>query len=183
MAELSSQTTFSIEDPHTTVVETADLLLLPENNGTGALRELRYPGDLFPVIQYPCDPDITENFLDCPLTARPLAKGQMTIGDTQLARWPGYTKDQPVREVWKGSDKVARMTAYFLRRFLEYYFNPPSAGRITWTPKDMKDQAYEIEIISLTVGGANVLALNKLGLFHGEIMGEIALTFHIIGEA
>lgn len=183
MTELTSQTTFTIEDPHLTVVESADLLLLPENNGTGALRELRYPGDVFPVLQYPDNPDITENFLDRPLTARPLTKAQMTIGDTQLARWPGYTRDQPVREIWKGTDKVARMTAYFLRRFLEYFFNQPAAGRITWTPKDMVDQAYEIEILSLSVGGANVLALDNLALFHGEVTGEIVLAFHIIGEA
>jgi len=182
MADLTAQTTFSIEDPLATVVESTELVLLPENNGSSALRELRYPGDVFPVIQYPDNPDTTENFIDRPLTARPLVKSQMTIGDTQITRWPGHLKDNPVREVWKGSDKIARMTAYFFRRFAEYFFNPPSSGYIIWTPKDMINQPYYVEIVSFTVGGG-VVALDNLALFYGEITGEVALTFNLLGEA
>jgi len=182
MTTLSSQTTFSIADPPTTVVETAELILLPENNGTEAVRELRYPGNVLAPLQYPDNPDVTENFIDRPLTARPLAKAQMTIEDTHFARWPGYLKDQPVREIWKGSDKVARMSAYFLRRFIEYFFNTPPSGRITWSPKDISDKTWEIEIISLTVGGANALALNQTALFHGLVTGEIVMSFHLMGE-
>jgi hypothetical protein len=182
--ELTSQYTFTIQEPHTVVEESAELLLLPENNGAGLapVRELRYPNDALPPLQYPDDPDVTENFMDRPLTNPPLAKAQMTISDTQLARWPGYLKDRPVREIWKGSDKLSRMTAYFLRRFIEYAFNPPASGHITWAPKDVSDKVYEIEIISLTVGGLNAIALNNTALFHGEVPGEIVLTFHLLGE-
>jgi hypothetical protein len=182
MTELNAQTTFTIEEAVTTVVESADLILLPENNGSSALRELSYPNSVFPVLQYPDNPDVTENFLDRPLTARPLVKSSLTIGDAQIARWPGYARDNPVREIWKGSDKVARMTAYFFRRFAEYFFNPPSSGYVVWTPKDMIDQPYNIELISLTVGGS-MIALDHLALFHGEITGEVALSFFIVGEA
>ena len=182
MTVLTAQTTFTIEEAVTTVVETADLVLLPENNGSFALRELSYPEAVFPVLQYPDNPDFTENFLDRPLTARPLVRAQMTIGDTQIARWPGYLKDNPIREIWRGSDKVARMSAYFFRRFAEYFFNPPASGSIIWTPKDMIDQPYYVELVSLTVGG-NMIALDNLALFHGEVAGEITLALQIIGEA
>ena len=182
MTELTSLYTFTIEEPHTVVEETADLVLLPENNGSEAVRVLTYPNNAYPPLEYPDSPDITENFLDQPLTNPPLAKAQITITDTQFARWPGVIKDRPVREIWKGSDKVSRMTAYFLRRFIEYVFNPPASGLITWSPKDMSGKTYEIEIISLTVGGQNVLAFHQAALFQGYIPGEIVFTFHLFGE-
>ncbi|MDD2900828.1 MAG: hypothetical protein PHU44_00165 [Syntrophales bacterium] len=183
MAELTAQTTFTIQEPPEIYQETVDLVLLPENAGSLALRELRYPGDTLPPLIYGQNPDKWENFDTAPLTARPFLKGEMTLADYSLARWPGYLKDRPVREIWSGSDKESRMEAYFFRRLWEYFANPPVAGFITWNPKDRIDKAYNIEIESLIAGGQDTVTLDYLAIREGLITGEVVFTFRIIGEA
>ena len=183
MAELTAQTTFSIQEPPEFYQETADLVLLPENAGSLALRELRYPGDLLPPLIYGQNPDKWENFDTAPLSARPLLKGEMPLADCSLARWPGYLKDRPIRETWSGADKVSHMEAYFFRRLWEYFANPPASGYITWTPKDRIDKAYNIESESLAAGGQDTVTLEYLAIREGFIMGEVVFTFRIIGEA
>ncbi len=182
MAELTSQTTFTVGDPVDVIEESVELLLLPENVGTGALRELRYPGDVLPPLIYPDDPDEWENFDAAPLTARPSLKGELTIQDAALARWPGYQKDRPVREIWKGADRLARMTLYHVRRFLEYFLNPPASGYITWAPKDLCAQVYYIEIENFTVGGQEVVNFNTSAYkLAAAATKEIVFTFRIVG--
>ena len=183
MAELTSETTFTVQAATEVYEEVADLVLLPENAGVNALRELRYPDDVLPPLIYEDHPDLTENFDSGPLTARPMLKADMALADTVLTRWSGYVKDRPVKEVWKGGGDKSRMSAYFLRRLWEYFANPPASGYITWTPKDRLDQAYNIEIESLTAGGADTIALDGLPLRQGFIMGEVIFIFRIVGEA
>ncbi len=183
MTVLTSQTTFTVQNPATEYVETVDLVLLPENAGSNAARELRYPGDLLPPLIYLEPPDSWENFDTGPLTARPVLKSDQTLEDTLLTRWPGYGKDQAVKEVWKGSETVARMPAYFFRRLWEYFTNPPAEGFITWNPKDRLDHPYNIEIENLTVGGQNVVSFDNIGLRNGYVMGEVTFSFRICGEA
>lgn len=185
MAELTAQTTFTIAEPPTEYIETADLILLPENAGVNAFRELRYPGDILPPLVYEQNPDRWENFDTAPLTARPLLKADMTIEDTSLVSWPGYLKDRPVKEVWDGGGggKRSGMEASFFRRLWEYFANPPAEGFITWNPKDRADKAYNIKIENLTVGGQDTVSFDYVALQAGLIVGEVALTFRIIGEA
>lgn len=183
MADLEAQTTFTITEPPAEYLETLDLVLLPENAGTNARRELRYPEDILPPLIYEEMPDEFENFDTGPLTARPQLKGEMTLEDTSLARWPGYIKDRPVKEIWKGDANKSRMPAYFFRRLWEYFANPPASGYITWNPKDRMDQAYNIEIESLIVGGQDTVSFDAIALRNGYVMGEVILTFRIIGEA
>ena len=196
MTLLTSQTTFTIEGALEVITVSADISLMPENAGGGAARELRYPGDALPPLIYEEPPDSWENFDTAPLTARPLAKGQMTISDYQLARWPGYVKDNPVREIWKGSDTDSHMPLSFLRRLWEYYANPPASGYITWNPKDRADKAYNIEIIGLRAGSAadstsltdrsasqEVVSLDYFMAPNGYVLGEVIFSFIIVGEA
>jgi hypothetical protein len=183
MAEITAQTTFTITEPPSEYVETADLLLLPENAGSKALRELRYPGDALPPLIYEDNPDKWENFDTAPLTARPLVKGDMTLADYGLVQWPGYQKDRPVKETWAGTDTRSRMTAYFFRRLWEYFATPPAAGFITWSPKDRIDQAYHIIMESLTVGGQDTITLDYAALQGDLILGEVVLQFRIMGKA
>ena len=105
----------------------------------------------------------------------------MTLEDTSLARWPGYVKDWPIKEIWTGDNKTSRMTAYFFRRLWEYFANPPASGYITWTPKDRINQAYNIEIESLTVGGQDTVSFNTIALSQGYVLGVVTFTFRIIG--
>lgn len=196
MTTLTSQTTFTVQDPLQVLTDSVDLVLLPENAGVNAMRELHYPGDLLAPLVYQEPPDSWENFDSGPLTARPLFKAQMTLQDTQLAAWPGYLKDQPVCEIWKGSDTVSRMPAYFLRRLLEYFLNPPASGYITWWPKDRTASGYNIVIVGLRAGNATsstgatasaasqeVIALDGVALQNGYVMGEVIFSFYIVGEA
>jgi hypothetical protein len=183
MAELEAQTTFTIAEPPAEYVALADLVLLPENAGTNALRELRYPGDALPPLSYDQNPDRWENFDTAPLTARPLFKGDMTLNDYRMVQWPGYVKDRPIKEIWAGSDQRSHMTAYFFRRLWEYFANPPAAGFITWNPKDRMDKAYHIVMESLSVGGQDTVSLDYVALKGDQILGEVTLTFRIIGEA
>jgi hypothetical protein len=149
------------------------------------MRELRYPDDVLPPLIYEDLPDKWENFDSEPLTARPQLKGEMTLTDTRLAQWSGYQKDRPVREIWSGDDRRSRMTTYFFRRLCEYFFNRPSPaqGYITWWPKDRTAQGYKIVLENLQAGGENVMAFHSGAILAGSIMGEIVLTFRIIGEA
>jgi hypothetical protein len=183
MAELTAETTFTIQNPQEEFVETVDLVLLPENTGTDALRELRYPGDLLPPLIYEQNPDKWENFDTSPLTARPLFKAEMTIAATSMTRWGGYLTDRPVKETWRGDDRRSLMTAYYLRRLWEYFANPPATGYITWNPKDRMDRAYNIEIEGLQVGGQDIVSFDYLALRHGLVVGEVVFTFRLVGEA
>jgi hypothetical protein len=189
---LTSQTTFTVQDPLQELTDQVDLVLLPENTGVNAMRELHYPGDVLPPIIYEEPPDSWENFDSGPLTARPLFKAQMTLEATQLTAWPGYLKDQPVSEIWKGSDTVSRMPVHFLRRLLEYFLNPPASGYITWWPKDRTATGYNIVIANVQAGNATsgsgaasqgVIALDNVALQSGYVMGVVTFSFYIVGES
>jgi hypothetical protein len=183
MTELSAQTIFNIQEAPETLEDSLDLTLLPENNGVFALRELHYPDDLLPPLIYEMNPDKWHNFDTEPLTARPMLKGDMTLKDTLLAQWPGYLKDQPVKEYWLGEDTKSHMTAYWFRRLWEYYINPPTSGFITWWPKDRTVKGYNIVIESLSAGGEGGVLLHTIAIQAGFIMGEVIFVFRIIGEA
>jgi hypothetical protein len=183
MAELTAQTTFTIAAAQATFTESADITLLPENAGVNAMRELHYPGDVYPPLVYPDFPDETTNFDSTPLTARPALKTERTIAGTKTAVWRGYQGDFLVQESWKGSDKISRMTTYYLRRLIEYYFNPPASGYITWIPKDQGDDVgYFIRIFSLTVGGTDIRLVN-MATINSLVVNEIVLSFEIVGVA
>ena len=182
MAVLTADTTFQIQAPTEIFEETLDLTLLPENAGVNAVRELRYPPGGLPALIYEQNPDWWDNFDTGPLTARQIFTAEMTISDVAMARWPGYVKDRPVIERWKGDEKTAHMTLDMLRQLWEYFANPPSSGYIEWWPKDRTTRGYYIEIESLTVGGSEGLSLNLFACQGGIVLQEVVLSFRIIGE-
>jgi hypothetical protein len=181
--DLTSQTTFTIQDPHEEFVDAVDLLLFPENAGVNVVRELHYPGDIFPPIIYEDNPDRWENFDSVPMTARPQVKTDLTITGNVMAIWPGYVADRPVREYWSGSDKISRMTAYFFRRLWEYFINPPASDYIIWYPKDRINKGYKIRIESLQAGGSEIVLFHDPAIRSDIILGEVIFSFRIIGEA
>jgi hypothetical protein len=181
--ELTAETTFSILAAPEVFEEFEDLYLHPENSGTKALRELRYPGDVLPPLIYETNPDRWDNFDSVPWTDRPLVKAELTLASTQVVHWRGYHPDQPVREVWRGGDNRSRMSAYMLRRLYEYYAVPPFSGYITWHPRDRTGKAYLIQIESLTVGGADAVTFDYLALKGDLIPLEVVFKFRIIREA
>jgi len=184
MAELTSETTFTVIAAPEYFEESEDLYLYPENAGTGALRELRCPGDVLPPLIYESNPDRWENFDSAPMTNRPQVKAELTLASAQIVQWKGYLPDRAVREIWKGSDTRSRMTAYMLRRLYEYFAYPPEEGYITWCPRDRTEQAYHIQIESVQVGGQDLVTFDLVALRGGELIPfEVVLQFRIIGEA
>ena len=184
MAELTSETTFTVIAAPEYFEESEDLYLYPENAGSLALRELRYPGDVLPPLFYESNPDRWENFDSAPMTARPQVKTELTIASAQIVQWPGYMPDRSVREVWKGSDTTSRMTVYMLRRLYEYFIYPPDSGYITWCPKDRTEQAYNIIIESVQAGGQDIMSFDWVVLYQASVVPfEVVLQFRIVGEA
>lgn len=196
MTLLTSQTTFTINPAPETITATADIPLLPQNEGLDATPELHYPGDALPPLVYPDLPDKRMNFDTSPLTSRPIWKGELTLNDVQSVIWPGTIKDLPIREIWSGSDTVSRMSLSFFRRLWEYYVNPPATGYITWNPKDRMDKAYNIQIIGLRAGSFSassgavlreaaqeIVTLDYPAIINDAVMGEVIFSFIIIGEA
>jgi hypothetical protein len=184
MTIITAQTTFNILDVET-YEESVELIILPENDGLDALRELHYPAGnsvYLPPLIYTDNPDKYENFDSGPLTARPIMQSDQTLRGNTISRWLGYVGDAPIVERWQGSDSRSRMYLYFLRRLWEYFANPPMVGYISWWPKDRTATGYSIEIESLTAGGSQI-TMDYLGVRGGMVTGEIALTFRIIGEA
>jgi hypothetical protein len=182
MADLTAQTTFQVGEPQEVLTETLDLTLLPENTGINALRELHYPLNALPPIIYDQNPEWWDNFDTGPLTARPLFKAEMTLADVALARWPGYVKDRPVKEYWRGDDKTSHMTLEMLRQLWEYFANPPASGYIEWWPKDRTPRGYYIEIESVSVGGSDGISLNLFACLNDVVLKEVELSFRIISE-
>lgn len=182
MAILTAETTFIIQFAEE-LIEGTDLIILPENSGIEALRELHYPDDELAPLIYEDYPDRWENFDAVPLAARPLTKAEMTIGGNKIAQWQGYIADKPVKEIWRGGDQISRMTTYFYRRLLEYFINSQNLaiGRyVEWWPKDRTTQKYYIVIQDLTIGGSTI-SLDYYGLHGDIIMQEVAFTFYIVG--
>ena len=87
MTTLTSETTFNILAAPEHFEEAVDLYLYPENAGTLALRELRYPGDLLPPFIYEENPDRWENFDSAPMTDRPQVKVEPTLSWAQVVQW------------------------------------------------------------------------------------------------
>lgn len=181
MGILTAQTTFTIV-ASTHYTEEVGLTLLPENDGTNALRELHYPNNVLPPLIYSQNPDKYDNFDSGPLTARPIVSSDQTIAGNTVARWQGYVGDSPVIEKWTGDETKSHMYLYFLRRLWEYFANPPSSGYITWYPKDRTSAIYNIEIENLTVGGTQI-TLDYIATRGSFVMGEVAFSFRIISEA
>ena len=184
MAELTSETTFTVIAAPEYFEESEDLYLYPENAGSLALRELRYPGDVLPPLFYESNPDRWENFDSVPMTNRPQVKAELTIASAQIVQWKGYYPDRSVKEVWRGSDTRSRMTTHMLRRLYEFFAYPPDSGYITWCPKDRTEQAYHIQIESVQVGGQDIVSFDWVALYQGDLLPfEVVFQFRIIGEA
>lgn len=181
MTTISASTTFTIVTA-TAYPERVEVDILPENAGTNVLRELHYPGTTFPPLVYLKNPDHWTGFDTAPIK-NPVLVSEKTLGGNKLARWKGYVGDNAVVETWRGDSKLLSMTTDFLRRLLEFYLNPPADGYIVWYPKDRTTQGYNIEIESITVNGSQAVNLDYLATKAGYVLGDVALTFRIIGEA
>ncbi|MCL4504176.1 MAG: hypothetical protein M1438_20315 [Deltaproteobacteria bacterium] len=184
MTVLTASTSFTIQAAEGYDEEALDLTILPKTNGVDALRELHYPGNIFPPIIYPDLPDKWENFDTIPLTGRPLTPVEQTLAGNQALKWPGYWADRPVKEYWSGDNSTrSRLFLDFLRRLVEFYFNPPADDFITWWPRDRTLVGYKILIESVALGGQDLITLHYLAARQNCALEELVFTFRIMGIA
>lgn len=180
MTTLTSNTSFTIVEGVVYTEET-NLVLMPENTGVFALRELAYPDEVFPDIVYDNNPETTENFDSDELTA-PIVKAAQTIEGNKFTVWSGYPGDRLVKEIWPGGGNRLSATAYFVRRLLEYWLNVPNSSYVVWRPKDRTEAEYYVLIEEVTVGGSGILKFNDIAVRNGYVLEELNLCLRIISE-
>lgn len=130
-----------------------------------ACRRLVFPANVSPLlapIVYAigdscANPDRTLN-LDNAVLPHPITESVRTLGTTKVVRFEEQDEDVIVTEVWEASDSDLRLTTALFREFYEYLINAklvPSTGPdfITWEPRDRNTRIYNVELLSLEVGG------------------------------
>lgn len=133
----------------------------------GACRRLVFPASvtpLLPPIVYSIvgickNPDRTLN-LDNAVLPHPITEAVRTLGSTRVVRFEEQDEDVIVTEIWEGSQRLLSMTTALFRQFYEYLINAkliPSIGPdfIRWEPRDRTDRIYNVELLSLSVGGGS----------------------------
>lgn len=135
-------------------------LLSPGAEGNpAALRQLVHPDAVnFPAITYRLNPDRTTNFVRGRVAAPPLANVRRTLGQAVVTRFDRTVRDMIVGERWVATTSKVAMVANFLVELLNYLnnppaFNPASPQFIRWRPRDGGLYEYDVELVSVTVGG------------------------------
>ena len=192
MPTLTGTVTFTVGNASPTDTTTGDLLTLnPPTTGTLALRRLTYPSDVLPPLVYEDNPDIWTNFWNSPLDKRPRVVVSPTLSANPLVGWLGVSRDQPIKELWQGSQNKSRMTMAWFLQLQAYYENPPTGGSyIIWEPRDRTSKKYNIVIESLSLSqsgsagqGAGDYEFNYLAAIKGYTTGVVEFQFRIISEA
>lgn len=112
---------------------------------------------VYAVVGICQNPDRTFN-LDNDVLPHPRTATVVTLGTTKVLRTEESEDDVIVTEVWLGGDNLASMPTALFRQFYEYLINAPqfdpvSQSFITWEPRDRNTHVYNIEPLSLSVGG------------------------------
>lgn len=162
----------------------------PIGSTPGELRQLIYPGGVFPTLTYADNPDIYTNFHTTPLDKRPRAFVQSTLTDNMLIGWVGKNRDVSIEERWIGSTTSSHMTLDFFLALQDYYRNPPLDGSyIQWAPRDRTSAKYYIVIQELSLSlsgsagqGAGDFEFDYITTRHGYLAGTVTFKFAIIGE-
>jgi len=129
-----------------------------------AFRRLVHPDPTIAPLTYFANPDRTTNFDKVPLLA-PRTRVVKTLDTSTVNRFEAVESDVVISEIWTALDgqRIVIPTSFF-RLLYEYLINPPtfvptSPVYIQWEPRDRSDdgtgntRVYNIEILSLTVGG------------------------------
>ncbi len=163
------ETLIVIQQGDAVVVEDAITFIGAGSEGDpNACRRLVFPSTVSPLIApllYEItasgicqNPDRTLNFDQEPLF-HPITSSVRTIGSTRDVRFEEATEDVIVTEIWLGSDSRLPMPTSLFRLFYEYLINAPpfTTGQtdfIEWEPRDRTTRSWNVNILSLTVGGS-----------------------------
>jgi hypothetical protein len=159
MATITSSATLIIEQGvPITAAEQITFLGIGSAGTLSAKRRLVHPDSALAPITYWGNPKRTLN-LDNDVLPHPITAPILTAGTTQVVRFERGIDDVIVTEIWPGDDARASMPTFFFRELYEYLNNPPEFSAsaqtyIVWEPGDRTTKTYNVELLSLTVGGA-----------------------------
>jgi hypothetical protein len=162
------ETLIVIQQGDPVVVEDAITFIGTGSEGDqNACRRLVFPATISPLlapIVYAIEssgvcinPDRTLNFDKNPLF-HPITSTVRTIGATRVVRFEEVEEDVIVTELWEGGDARSPFPTSFFRLLYEYLINAPpfTTGQtdfIVWEPRDRTDRTYQVELLSLSIGG------------------------------
>lgn len=127
-----------------------------------ACRILTHPDALLAPITYAVggvcfNPKRTLN-LDNDVLMEPSTEPVRTLGTSRVVRFEEQIGDVIVTEIWPAAGGLS-MPTFLFRLFYEYLINPVDytigqTSFITWEPRDRNSFVYNVELLSLTVGGS-----------------------------
>lgn len=107
------------------------------------------------VYTYPVNPIITLNFIDGPI-AKVDGALHRTVDSNILVRSEQTFEDVIITESWPVSGGEVTCYSEMARVFDLYWRTIPEAGQyVAWAPLDRNSTIYQIEIISVQLGGAD----------------------------
>lgn len=161
------QTLIAIQQGDPVVAESAVTFLGAGSAGDPtACRRLVFPASVSPLLApivyavgspSACLNPTTTLGLDNVALTHPITSTVRTIGTTKTVRFESVLADVVVTEVWEPTRGAAMPTSLF-RLLYEYLVNATlidaTAGPfIQWEPRDRTTRIYNVELLSLSVGG------------------------------
>ncbi len=158
MTILSSTAQLIVEQGSPIVtIDTVTFLGIASAGDRSAKRRIVHPDSLLAPITYWGNPLRTLG-LDNDVLFHPIVKPTRTLGTTAVERFETAIDDVVVTEIWKGGDAELSMPTFFFRQLYEYIINRPvfvaaAPVYIQWQPRDRNAIVYNVELLSLQVGG------------------------------
>lgn len=176
MAILTAEETFSVADAVSTTTESVTISVISAPvapNGTG---RLTHP--TFGTYDYEIAPAEWDG-IDQDILIPPVWQHEKTLSGGTSTLWQGYMRDVNVAERWLGT---YAMRAPQFRMLLDMWRNPPSApSYVIWTPNYTTTYSYQVQLVSLTVGGTSSITMDYTVLQgDGFIKGPVELTYKVI---
>jgi hypothetical protein len=164
---------FAFGDPKNLTAMTADQGIVVDLAGTvymetseegypvDPLRRLTHPA--FAAVEgegiftYLANPAQTLNFHGSPMR-RMETSVLKTIGGTILVRHPEVEDDVIISEVWPGGGDTVSMPAEQFLTLYNFMNTLPAIGEyLTWEPREVSSDSYQVELVDLTIGGTEAL--------------------------
>lgn len=122
------------------------------------------------------NPSTTLN-LDNVVLPQPRTQVIKTLGTTRLVTFGEGEDDVIVTEIWEAGRGGASMPTSLFRLIYEYWVNQPDFQQtgqqyIQWEPRDRNERTYQVEIVSLSVGGSGVLNVRDIRDSGGSVLGN-----------